>query len=206
VDGGKVSIIRDENQQPVNIIGLTRDITERKEKDDLIKILNEQQQIILDASPAMIFYKDKEIVLSVLMSRWPGRMVSPRKRWKEKPVGISFPGSGREYWQTQEVMMTARRIILLKRWKPPRGLCGFQTDKIPYRIQKGDHRYCWFYHEYHRSQAGGGSTAEEWGKYRTVLENIQEGFLKLILLETSPSSTIQYAKSLVFPGRNDGYE
>ena len=39
---------------------ICRDITERKKNKELIAVLNEQQQIMLDASPAMIFYKDKE--------------------------------------------------------------------------------------------------------------------------------------------------
>ncbi len=43
----KLSIIRDENQQPVGIMGVTRDITERKQADEALLKSEEKYRTIL---------------------------------------------------------------------------------------------------------------------------------------------------------------
>ncbi|MDD5171087.1 MAG: EAL domain-containing protein, partial [Syntrophales bacterium] len=55
----KFSIIRDENQQPVNIIGLTRDITERKQAEEILQKSEERYRILVEYASDMIFRTDE---------------------------------------------------------------------------------------------------------------------------------------------------
>ena len=118
-----------------------RDITKRKKNDELIKILNEQQQLILDASPTMIFYKDKEnrfIRVNESMARANGKS---KEEMEGKTCWDIFPREAAEsYWQDDKEVMTDGKpsLNIIEEMKTPQGTMWVQTDKIPYRNSKGE--------------------------------------------------------------------
>lgn len=103
--------------------------------------VNEQQQIILDASPAMIFYKDKEnrfIRVNEALAKATGLS---KKEMEGKPLWDLYPRKAAEhYWQDdKEVMASGKPTLnIIEDMKTPQGTMLVQTDKIPYRNLKGE--------------------------------------------------------------------
>jgi diguanylate cyclase (GGDEF)-like protein/PAS domain S-box-containing protein len=118
-----------------------RDITERKKNEELITILNEQQQIMLDASPAMIFYKDKEnrfIRVNEAFARANGLS---KKEMEGKTCWDLYPREAADhYWQNDKEVAAAGKPVLniIEEMKTPQGTMWVQTDKIPYRNSSGE--------------------------------------------------------------------
>ena len=54
----KSSFIRDENQRPVGIMGVTRDITERKQVEEKLRESEANYRQLFDNSPAAIYQVD----------------------------------------------------------------------------------------------------------------------------------------------------
>ncbi|MBF0571128.1 MAG: PAS domain S-box protein [Candidatus Omnitrophica bacterium] len=118
-----------------------------KSKEDLleeIKILqhlSEQQQAILDASPAMIFYKDKEnrfIRVNDAIARANGMS---KKEMEGKTGWDIYPQeAANRYWQDdKEVMISGKpKLNIIEEMMTPSGIMWVSTDKIPYRDPKGE--------------------------------------------------------------------
>jgi diguanylate cyclase (GGDEF)-like protein/PAS domain S-box-containing protein len=59
----KVSLIRDENQQPVSILGVTRDITERKRTSEVLQESEEQYRLVVEnAKESIIVTQNIKVV------------------------------------------------------------------------------------------------------------------------------------------------
>jgi PAS domain S-box-containing protein len=57
------SAIRDENKQPVGILGVTRDITERKQADDVLRESEDQYRLVVEnAKESIIIVQDMKVV------------------------------------------------------------------------------------------------------------------------------------------------
>ncbi|KUG21720.1 hypothetical protein ASZ90_008524 [hydrocarbon metagenome] len=129
------------NGIPVAIQAIARDITERKKNEDLIRSLNEQQQIILDASTSMIFYKDKEnrfIRVNEALARANGMS---KEEMEGKTLWEIYPKEAADiYWQDDKRVMAAGKPLLniIEEMETPQGTRWVQTDKIPYRDSKGE--------------------------------------------------------------------
>jgi PAS domain S-box-containing protein len=60
-----VSFIRNENQQPVGILGVIRDITERKRADEELQYSEEQYRLVVEnAKESIIITQDKKVVFA----------------------------------------------------------------------------------------------------------------------------------------------
>ncbi|MCG2736955.1 MAG: PAS domain-containing protein [Candidatus Methanoperedenaceae archaeon] len=116
-------------------------VTERKRNEEQIKILNEQQQTILDASPAIIVYKDKEnrfIRVNEAMARAIGKS---KQEVEGKTCWDLFPQEAADhYWQDdKEVIATGKsKLNIIESMETPDGTTWVQTDKILYRDSKGE--------------------------------------------------------------------
>jgi PAS domain S-box-containing protein len=136
-----LSPVKDEAGAIVEISVIGHNITERKNKEELILSLIEQQRVILDASPAMIFYKDKEnrfIRVNETFARVNGLS---KEEIEGKTVWELYPKELAEhYWQDdKEVMATNKPVLnIIEELKTPQGTIWVQTDKIPYRNLKGE--------------------------------------------------------------------
>jgi PAS domain S-box-containing protein len=111
----------------------TRDITERRRQ-------REEQQIILDSVPAMVFYKDRDnrfIRVNKALADLTGKS-------KEEIEGTSafetYSEHAEEYWRDdKEVMASGRpKTHIIEPLETPQGTRWVETDKIPYRDADGN--------------------------------------------------------------------
>jgi PAS domain S-box-containing protein len=119
--------------------GIIGDFTEFKKNEELILRLNEEQRVILDSSPAMIFFKDREnrfIHVNEVLAKTSGLS---KNEMEGKTLWELYPRETAEkYWQDdKEVMASGKpRLNIIEEMNTPRGSIWVQTDKIPYRNSK----------------------------------------------------------------------
>jgi len=132
--------IAGQGRQTTGFAKVTRELTERRRNEEQIRILNEQQQTILDASPTMIFYKDREksfIRVNESFARANGRS---KEEMEGKTCWDIYPRETADnYWQDdKEVMSTGQpKLDIVERMETQKGTMYVQSDKIPYRDWKG---------------------------------------------------------------------
>jgi len=126
---------------PAQIRGITRDITTAKKNEETISNLNTQLQVILDSSPAMIFYKDAEnrfIRVNEAMAKANGlskEEMEGQALWDLYPREIA-----ERYWQDDRKVMASGVPLLniVEEMITPHGSMWVQTDKIPYKNATGE--------------------------------------------------------------------
>ena len=131
----------DANGLPIKLNGTAQDITERKKNEQLLTTANEQQQIMLDASPAMIFYKDKENRFIRVNEALAIASGLSKEELEGKTMWDLYPREAAEhYWQYDKKVMAAGKPILniIEEMKTPQGNIWVQTAKIPYRNSNGE--------------------------------------------------------------------
>ncbi|PKN69932.1 MAG: hypothetical protein CVU54_07840 [Deltaproteobacteria bacterium HGW-Deltaproteobacteria-12] len=99
----KFSVIRDENQQPVSILGLTRDITERKRAEDVLRESEKKYRDLYDFLPIPVYEMDFEANITAA-----NRAVFETFRGTEEDLKRGFKG-----WQLlspEEIDKSARNI------------------------------------------------------------------------------------------------
>ena len=136
-----ISALRDKAGKLRGFAKVTRELTERRRNEEQIRILNEQQQTILDASPTMIFYKDREnrfIRVNESFARANGRS---KEEMEGKTCWDIYPRETADnYWQDdKEVMSTGQpKLDIVERMETQKGTMYVQSDKIPYRDLEGN--------------------------------------------------------------------
>ncbi|HEN20852.1 MAG TPA: diguanylate cyclase [Desulfobacteraceae bacterium] len=95
----------------------------------------EEMQIILDASPVMIFYKDTEdrfIRVNRTLAEATGL---PREEIEGKTAHEIFPNQTASYWEDdREVIASGRpKTGIIEPYDSASGIRWVQTDKVPYR-------------------------------------------------------------------------
>lgn len=124
------------NDQVEGIVGVNIDVTDRREAEELVREHQSKLQIILDAVPAMVFFKDKQNRLLMVNKAYTEFTGLPREALEgQSAFDLSTNQELADiYWQDDlQVINTGqpKRNILEPlftdetRW--------FQTDKIPYR-------------------------------------------------------------------------
>lgn len=121
------------------VLTLGIDITERKQMEKALWRQREEQKIILDSVPAMIFFKDMENRFVRINKTLAEALGSTVEDVEGKTVLELFPGHAEDYWKDDLDVVTSgnpkRNIIEpfittnSSRW--------VQTDKIPYRDEEG---------------------------------------------------------------------
>ncbi|MDD5112128.1 MAG: PAS domain S-box protein [Candidatus Altiarchaeota archaeon] len=129
--------IRDETV----VLGIARDISERRHSESLISKKTQEGKLILDSMPAMVFYKDTEnrfITTNRLFEEVMGRS-------KEELEGRSlfdlFPRKEAEaYWKDdKEVIESGKpKRGITEEMDTPKGRMWVQTDKIPLTGDNGE--------------------------------------------------------------------
>jgi PAS domain S-box-containing protein len=99
----------------------------------------EELQIIMDSSPIMIFYKDREnrfIRVNKALAEATGL---PKEAIEGKTILEIFPNQAKNYWEDdKEVIASGKpKIGIIESISAATETRWFQTDKIPYRDKEG---------------------------------------------------------------------
>ena len=117
------------------------DISEKKKRERLILELNKQLESILDASPVMIFYKDKEnrfIRVNKALAR-ANRMT--KEEMEGKTLWEIYPHKVADhYWQDDKEVMAAcaPKFNIIEKMPNVLGSMYVSTDKVPYTDSDGN--------------------------------------------------------------------
>ncbi len=122
-------------------IAVHQDITERKQAEDSLKKQQEEQQIILDSLPAWIFFKDTENKFIRVNKTLADLMGMSKEQLEGKSLFDIYPKDQAEaFWKDdKEVIASAKpKVNIIEPMQSPKGYLWVQTDKIPYRNNRGE--------------------------------------------------------------------
>jgi PAS domain S-box-containing protein len=119
---------------------LHQEIEERKTAEEALKRQREEQQIILDSVPALIFYKDTHnriIRVNKALAELTGMTVD---EMEGKTAFETFSTEAESFWRDDlEVINSGQpKRNIIEAVATPTGLRWVQTDKLPYRDEKGN--------------------------------------------------------------------
>ena len=99
---------------------------------------HEEQEIILDSIPAMIFYKDKEDRF-VHVNKYLAEAVNIAKKELVGKTAAEISPT-KDYWEDDKAVMASGEPLrnIIEPIETPEGTRWFQTDKIPYRDRAGN--------------------------------------------------------------------
>lgn len=107
--------------------------TRRKQQEEL--------QLMLDASPAMIFYKDKENKFIRVNKAHAKATGLPKEKIEGRSCFEIYPQQAEHYWEDdKEVMVSGQpKLNIIETMETKEGIQRWvQTDKIPYRDERGN--------------------------------------------------------------------
>ena len=113
---------------------------ERRIAGDLLKKLQEDQQILLDNIPAWVFYKDTENRFIRVNKTFADVMGMTIDQLDGKSLFDVFPNEQAEaFWKDdKEVIESGKsKNNIIELMESPKGNIWVQTDKIPYRDEQG---------------------------------------------------------------------
>ena len=121
------------------VLGIARDITERKQAKD-VKNAKDELQMIMDSVPALIFYKDTEGRIIRANKILADSLKMPIKDMIGKTTEELFPKEQAENMRKddKEVMISGKpKKNIIEPYDTPEGVRWVISDKIPYRDKKG---------------------------------------------------------------------
>lgn len=133
--------LADEAGTSIGFEGIARDITERKNAEEIMKKLHEELQILLDNIPAWVFFKDTENRFIRVNKTFANAMGTSIEQLERKSLFDLFPIEQAEvYWKDDKEVFTSGKpkINIIEQMESPNGNIWVQTDKIPYRNLQGE--------------------------------------------------------------------
>lgn len=122
------------------IVHVAQDISDQKRLEMLLQHLLKEQQMILDAVPAWIFYKDKENRFMRVNKAYAEAIGIPKDRIEGVSVFDMYPKEEAEkYWRDDKAVMESgkAKLNIIESADTRNGKVWVQTDKIPYRDSQG---------------------------------------------------------------------
>ena len=134
------AILRNKDSQIIGLLVSGEDITERKQAEKDFRKISEELRVIIDSSPNMVFYKDKENRFILVNKAFMEIIGLSKEDIEGKTAFEIFPEYAKKYWEDDlEVMTTNRKKLnILEVVKTPQGLAWLRTDKIPYNDEHGN--------------------------------------------------------------------
>jgi PAS domain S-box-containing protein len=118
-----------------------RDISEQKKLMNMLERTSREQQIILDSTRALIFYKDKENRLRRVNKAFEEVTGFKRKQAEGKSLYELYSKEYADaYWQDDLEVIKSRKAKrgILETTETTQGIKTVQTDKIPYFDEQGN--------------------------------------------------------------------
>jgi PAS domain S-box-containing protein len=129
------------NGKIIGLINFVRNVTERKNLENSLNKERQEQQTMLDSIPAWIYYKDKANHFIHVNKALADTMGVPKKDLEGKFLNDIFPKEQAENYfkDDQKVMASGKSIThIIERVSSPQGILWAQTDKIPYKDERGN--------------------------------------------------------------------
>lgn len=122
------------------IASFVRDITNQKHMQNLFKTKSKELQTIIDANPAMIFFKDLNNNLLRVNKAFGQFMGLSREKLEGKSAFDILPKKqAKQFWKDDiEVIKTGKaKIGIIETIERPKGTRIMQLDKVPYIDESG---------------------------------------------------------------------
>ena len=134
------AVLKNKASQIIGLLVSGEDITERKQAEKDFQKISKELRVIIDSSPSMIFYKDRENRFILVNKAFMETIGLPKESIEGKTAFEVFPEYAKKYWEDDlEVMTTNRKKLnITEIVKTPKGLAWLRTDKIPYIDEQGN--------------------------------------------------------------------
>ena len=133
--------IRDQQGKVIGGVAVTEDITERKHAVAAISEQRAELQLILDSTPALIFYKDTKNHFLRVNRTFAESMGASKERLEGRSLFELYPRAQAEaFWKDdQEVLSSGRpKLKIVEPMQTPSGERWVQTDKVPCHDAQGN--------------------------------------------------------------------
>ncbi len=121
------------------VVLVFRDVTEARRLEAALRREHQDLQIILDACPALIFYKDADNRMLRVNQAFAAAIGRPREAIEGQLCTVLFPDQAAEYWAADREVIAAGRpkTGIIELLQTVRGPIWVQTDKVPYHDAAG---------------------------------------------------------------------
>jgi PAS domain S-box-containing protein len=134
------SVIRDKNGNPESILGVSRNINERKKMEKSLEEERQDLNRIIDSSPIIIFYKDKEGKFIRVNEAFAEALKIPKEKFIGKTVFDFYSAEIAQGMANDDfnVLKSGRsRLDIIEQYESASGIRWVQTDKIPILDKNG---------------------------------------------------------------------
>jgi PAS domain S-box-containing protein len=124
-------------------LGILRDVTERSRVEEALRHAQEEQQIILDNAPAMIWYKDTQNRILRVNASAAQSLGLQKEAIEGKPTSELYPEDADRYYQDDLITVHTGvpRLGIEEPYRLPSGQTRWiRTDKIPLKDAAGEVR------------------------------------------------------------------
>ncbi len=129
-----ISLIKDSEGKPIGFRGIARDITERKRLEENLEKEQQELKLIIDSSPIIVFYKDKEGRFKRVNKTFSEALKMPEEDFVGKTVfNLYSPEIAQGMTDDDhEVLKSGRpKLNVIERYESASGIRWVQTDKVP---------------------------------------------------------------------------
>jgi PAS domain S-box-containing protein len=136
------SIVRDENRNPIYLVGIARDITEERRVQEEFHRSRQMLQLILDNIPQRVFWKDRNLRFFGCNKSFAvdAGLSDPRDIIGKNDFEMPWSGAAQAYREDdQRVMDTGMAQLRFEepQLKPDGAVSWLRTSKVPLRDREG---------------------------------------------------------------------